>query len=299
MKKKILVIGSMNMDLVVEAERYPKEGETLTGKHLSQIPGGKGANQAAAIGKLGGNVSFISACGNDQYADILLASLKESGVDTEDVFRVKENTGVALITVDSKGNNRIIVVQGANASLSPKRIDKIEQRVKEADYLLIQMELPFATVLHSIELAHKYDTKIILDPAPARPLPLDILNKIDYLLPNEGELKQILPDYESEDEIINTLFETGLKNLLLTKGEKGVSHYKADYRKDYKAIKVKAVDTTAAGDAFAGAFTTALAKGWGKEDAILFAIKAAAISVTRLGAQSSLPELAEVEDFKG
>lgn len=299
MGDKIVVVGSMNMDLVVKADRYPEEGETIFGESFNQIPGGKGANQAVAIGKLGGRVSFISACGSDQYGDILLSNLAQNGVDTESVFRVKENTGIALITINSRGDNRIIVVKGANGNLSPELVDKVDDRIKESDILVLQMEIPLETVVHSIEIARSYGTKVILDPAPALPLPESVLDKIDYLLPNEGELKQLLPDnkYEDDEDRVKKLLETGVGTIILTRGEEGVSLYSKSSKKDYKAIKVDAVDTTAAGDAFAGAFAYGLSQRWNEDRAISFAIKAAGLSVTRLGAQSSLPDLSEVLNF--
>ncbi|AZO94333.1 ribokinase [Halocella sp. SP3-1] len=299
--ENILVVGSMNMDLVVNTDRVPDKGETIIGKSFEQVPGGKGANQAAAVGKLGGRVSFVSACGKDSFGDDLLSSLQDKGVDTSSVFTLDDNTGIAAITVEEDGDNRIIVVQGANASLSPEMIDQVEGKIKEAAYLLLQMEIPLATVIHTIELADFYQTRVILDPAPAQGLPREIYSKIDYLLPNSGELALLLEEYDLRDEEdkIGQLLDWGVKNILITKGSEGVTLYQKGSQQVYPTLKVKAVDTTAAGDTFAGALAFGLQKGWDIDRCISFGNRAAAISVTRAGAQSSIPSFAEVENMKG
>lgn len=195
-----LVIGSMNMDLVFKTPEVPEKGETILGSSFQQIPGGKGANQAAAIGKLGGKVEFIGACGQDDYGDFLLHSLTQKGVITNNVFRIEENTGIAGIIVEADGDNRIIVVQGANSSLSTKMIAQIEEKIKNAGYLLLQMEIPLKTIIYCIELACYHQTRVILDPAPAQKLPEEIYSNIDFLLPNKGELELLLEEYNSEEE---------------------------------------------------------------------------------------------------
>lgn len=298
MGNEIVVIGSMNMDLVVETNRVPKKGETVLGNQFHQIPGGKGANQAMAAGKLGGNVNFIGACGKDNFGDTLLSNLKNEGVNTKNVHRINENTGIASITVEEDGDNRIIVVPGANHSLNPTIINQHSEIIKKASVLLLQLEIPINTVKKAIKLADKYNTTIILDPAPAQKLNPEIYNKIDYLLPNKGELESLLDDSSlSIDKKINKLLDMGVKNLVLTKGEDGITVYSKNDTTSYSTINVQAIDTTAAGDAFAGALSYGLQKKWDKNRIYKFANKVAAISVTKIGAQSSLPTLEEVKAF--
>jgi len=298
MNDKIVVIGSMNMDLVVETDKIPKKGETVLGNKFHQIPGGKGANQAMAAGKLGGNVSFIGACGDDNFGDILLSNLKKEGVNTKNIHRVKENTGIASITVETDGDNRIIVVPGANHSLTPKIITKHADIIKNASVLLLQLEIPINSVEKAIELGDKFETTIILDPAPAQKLNSEIYNKIDYLLPNEGELKNLLDNNNLNlNEKIDKLLELGVSNLILTKGKDGITVYNKNNTMNYSSLKVNTVDTTAAGDAFAGALAYSLQRNWNEDKIYKFANKVAAISVTNLGAQSSLPTIKEVNSF--
>ncbi|AZR73752.1 ribokinase [Anoxybacter fermentans] len=300
MKNDILVVGSMNMDLVVQTDRYPKKGETIIGNDFKLVPGGKGSNQALTIGKLGGNVSFIGACGKDYFGDILLSSLKKGGVNTDAVYRLEESTGIAAITIEKNGDNRIIIVQGANSKLTPEMIDTLKNKISRAKIVLLQLEVPLETVIHTIELAHQYNTKVILDPAPARKLPENIYHKIDYLLPNEGELDLLLKDYNLptlEDKVAQ-LLDWGVGAVLVTRGEKGISLYTKGMQKTFEAIKVEVVDTTAAGDAFAGAFSLGLYRNWSIEESINYARIVAALTVTKLGAQSSLPDISEVEKFK-
>jgi len=298
MNNEIVVIGSMNMDLVVETDKIPKKGETVLGNKFHQIPGGKGANQAVAAGKLGGNVSFIGACGDDNFGDILLSNLKKEGVNTKNIHRVKENTGIASITVETDGDNRIIVVPGANHSLTPKIITKHADIIKNASVLLLQLEIPINSVEKAIELGDKFDTTIILDPAPTQKLNSEIYNKIDYLLPNEGELENLLDNNNLNlDEKIDELLELGVSNLILTKGKDGITVYNKNNTMNYSSLKVNTVDTTAAGDAFAGALAYSLQRNWNEDKIYKFANKVAAISVTNLGAQSSLPTIKEVNSF--
>jgi len=298
MNNEIVVIGSMNMDLVVETDKIPKKGETVLGNKFHQIPGGKGANQAVAAGKLGGNVSFIGACGDDNFGDILLSNLKKEGVNTKNIHRVKENTGIASITVETDGDNRIIVVPGANHLLTPKIITKHADIIKNASVLLLQLEIPINSVEKAIELGDKFETTIILDPAPAQKLNSEIYNKIDYLLPNEGELKNLLDNNNLNlNEKIDKLLELGVSNLILTKGKDGITVYNKNNTMNYSSLKVNTVDTTAAGDAFAGALAYSLQRNWNEDKIYKFANKVAAISVTNLGAQSSLPTIKEVNSF--
>ncbi|MFW5976851.1 MAG: ribokinase [Bacillota bacterium] len=300
---EIIVIGSMNMDLVVNTDRYPRKGETVLGNEFNQIPGGKGANQALAAGKLGADVGFIGVCGNDNYGDILLSTLKEGGVEISRVKKVEGNTGIAAITIESDGDNRIIVVPGANYSLTPEIIANNEDIIKQAKVILLQLEIPLNTVEKAVSIAGKYDTQVILDPAPAQNLSESLYNSIDYLLPNEGELKDLFLKRNSsnklkDSEIVEKLLQLGVKNLVVTRGSDGITVYDKSGLNKYPAVKVDPVDTTAAGDAFAGALALGLQNEWKQEKIYNFANKVAALSVTRMGAQSSLPTLKEVKNFK-
>ncbi|PTV98496.1 ribokinase [Halanaerobium saccharolyticum] len=297
---KILVIGSMNMDLVVETERYPEEGETLIGGKFEQIPGGKGANQALAAAKLGDQVEFIGACGDDSFAPKLKSSLKAGGAEIDNIFEIKDvSTGVAVITVDKKGNNRIIVSPGANYELDPEKIEKIKDKIAEAEIILLQLEIPVDTIEKIVEIASKNKTKIILDPAPAQKLPADILTRVDYLLPNEGELDLLLAEAENKSRLekIEALLKMGVKNIIVTEGEKGINYYSQNKELHLETLKVKAVDTTAAGDVFAGAFAASLIAENNLKKALEFAVQAAAYSVTKRGAQSSIPDKKELNEF--
>ncbi|MGM0499226.1 MAG: ribokinase [Bacillota bacterium] len=297
---KILVIGSMNMDLVVETARYPKKGETLIGGKFEQIPGGKGANQALAAAKLGEDVEFIGACGNDSFAPRLVSSLENGGAKVDNIFKVEGvSTGVAVITVDKNGNNRIIVSPGANYELDETKILKIKDKIIEAEILLLQLEIPVETIKKIIEIAAANNTKIILDPAPAQKLSDYILSKVDYLLPNEGELDLLLENLklEKRSEKIKMLLGKGVKNIIVTEGEKGINYYSKNEELYLEALKVEAVDTTAAGDVFAGAFAASLMEKNDIKKSLKFAVQAAAYSVTKMGAQSSVPNKEELNNF--
>ena len=288
------------MDLVVETDRYPKKGETLIGGKFEQIPGGKGANQALAAAKLGEDVEFIGACGNDSFSPKLVSSLENGGVKVDNVFKVEGvSTGVAVITVDKKGNNRIIVSPGANYELDETKIVKIKDKIIEAEILLLQLEIPVETIKKIIEIAAANNTKIILDPAPAQKLSDYLLSKVDYLLPNEGELDLLLKDIKakSRSEKIKILLKKGIKNIIVTEGEKGINYYGQEKEIHLDTLKVKAVDTTAAGDVFAGAFAASLIAENELKKALEFAVQAAAYSVTKAGAQSSIPDKKELEEF--
>jgi len=295
----VLVIGSINMDLVIKTERYPIKGETVIGGDFFQLPGGKGANQACTVSRLGGDVGFVGACGNDIFGQEVSDNLIRLGVDISDLYRVDERTGIAVITIEKDGDNRIIVAQGANKKITVNMIDRLEEKIKKAEVILLQLEIPLKAVLHTIGLAKKHDTIVILDPAPAQKLPNEVYSKIDFLLPNESELEILLKEYKlnSLEEKAFKLLELGVKNIIVTRGEKGVSFYSKKKQKMYPACHVKAIDTTAAGDAFAGALAYGLGKTWDEDKIISFAITVAGISVTKIGAQSSLPSLTEVDNF--
>ncbi len=297
--KKIVVLGSMNMDLTILAEPFPGKGETVTGSGYAQIPGGKGANQAVAAGRMGADISFISACGNDSFGDTLIEELRKSKVETNSIKRMDIHTGIALIVREADGDNRIILAAGANGQILPSMIETLRSAIEEADFLLLQLEIPLETVEYAASLAGKSETTVILDPAPAVRLSDGLLSNIDYLLPNEHELDLVLggvPGSLAEKAAI--LINKGVGKVILTEGDKGVTIVSNSSEIKITPPKMDAVDTTAAGDTFAGAFTYGLAKDWEMIKAAEFAVKAASLSVTKVGAQSSIPWLKEVETME-
>ena len=294
--KKVVVLGSMNMDLTILAEPFPGKGETVTGSGYAQIPGGKGANQAVAAGRMGADISFISACGNDSFGDTLIEELRKSKVETSSIWRMDIHTGIALIVREADGDNRIILAAGANGQILPSMIETLRSAIEEADFLLLQLEIPLETVEYAASLAGKSETTVILDPAPAVRLSDELLSNIDYLLPNEHELDLVLGGVSgSLTEKAAILINKGVGKVILTEGDKGVTIISNTQKIKINAPIMNAVDTTAAGDTFAGAFAYSLAKDWEMTKAAEFAVKAASLSVTRVGAQSSIPWLTEVE----
>jgi len=297
--KKIVVLGSMNMDLTILADPYPGKGETVTGSEYAQIPGGKGANQAVAAGRVGSDISFISACGNDEFGNTLIAELKKSNVKTGNIEQLEIHTGIALIVREADGDNRIILAAGANGQILPSMVETLKSTINEADFLLLQLEIPMKTVEYAAAMAKKSNTVVILDPAPAVKLSDSLLANIDYLLPNEHELDLVLGNSKGTlREKADTLIKKGIKKLILTEGSKGVTIVSKDNDIKITAPKMKALDTTAAGDTFAGVFAYGLANNWDMTKAAEFAVKAASFSVTKLGAQSSIPWLKDVENVE-
>jgi ribokinase len=302
MSAEILVIGSMNMDLVVSTDRRPNVGETILGNTFSTYPGGKGANQAVAAARLGAQVRMIGCVGQDDFGDTLLQNFQNNYVDTTYVKRSQtRETGIALITVDRDGENSIIVIPGANHNLQPDDLNQLESEFTPAGILLIQLEIPLAVVVHAIRLGHKHKMSIILNPAPAQPLPDDLYPLLDYLIPNESELSLLTGCPDVGEAAIRScavlLRDKGLRNLLLTRGEAGTWLFTPKREAQLGAFPVQVVDTTAAGDAFIGGFATALAEGQSVDKAIRFGSAAGALAVTRPGAQTSLPNRAEVDQF--
>lgn len=304
MMKRILVIGSLNMDSVVETPHMPSPGETVTGKSITLIPGGKGANQAYAAGKLGGNVGMIGAVGSDGFGQALKSSLDSVGVDTSAVA-VMENatTGQAFITVEEKGENNIIIIPGTNGMVNKTLIQHNLKQIQESDIIIMQLEIPLDVVEYVKDLAAGLGKLVIVDPAPAAPdLPDSFWKGIDYIKPNETELSILtgrsLKTAEELKEGALFMLGKGVKNVLVTMGGAGcmlVNREKAEF---FPANKVQAVDTTAAGDSFTAAFALALSKGKSCEEAIVFGQKVSAIAVTRKGAQTSIPTMEEVENMK-
>lgn len=298
--KKLLVIGSLNMDTVIETPYMPKSGETIAGTGVSLIPGGKGANQAYAAGKLGGAVSMIGAVADDSFGQALKSNLESVGVDTKGIAVMEgETTGQAFITVDGCGANSIILIGGTNALVSKELIDANRTLIEECDILMMQLEIDHAVVEYAKDLAVSLGKMVILDPAPAKGnLPETIWQGVDYIKPNETELEILVGrTITGEEEIkaaANELLAKGVKNVMVSLGGDGCLLANQSGCRFFPAHKVAAIDTTAAGDCFTASFALALSKGESVEEAIRFGQKASAIAVTRKGAQSSIPSLEEV-----
>jgi ribokinase len=304
MAKRIVVVGSINLDLVAATQRIPIAGETVAGLTFRTFPGGKGANQAVAAARLGGSVSMVGKLGADAFGVQLRDSLEESNVNTEAVEVVPGSSGVALITTDAKGQNAITVVAGANAQLSPADLDVNIGLILGAGIVLTQLEIPFETVEYLAAIALQERVPLVLDPAPARPLPPSVLKCIDWLTPNETEtciLTRRQPGELSDasiEDAANALLDRGCRNVILKLGDRGCYLALSDgTRQMLPAYSVKAVDTTAAGDAFNGALAVALLNGQSPIESALWASAVAAISVTRPGAQASMPTALEVDRF--
>ncbi|MDD3278556.1 MAG: ribokinase [Lachnospiraceae bacterium] len=302
MDKQILVVGSLNMDMVIEMDKMPVTGETILGKTLSYIPGGKGANQACAAGKLGGSVRMLGCVGADSFGERQIKNLDSAGVNTESICqRVKEPTGTAVIYVNKEGDNSIVVVAGANGTCDKKYLEQNDKLFQDSEFVVFQMEIPYEAICYGISRAHELGKKVVLNPAPApQPgeIPDEILSQIDYLTPNETEVIQLGEECGSDMESIKRgagkLLDKGVGHVLVTLGSQGVLLVDADGERIFPARKVQAVDTTAAGDCFNGALVTRLAEGASLEEAICFANCASSIAVTRKGAQSSIPQKSEV-----
>ncbi|HYE10317.1 MAG TPA: ribokinase [Patescibacteria group bacterium] len=298
----ITVVGSLNMDLVTYTGRMPVIGETIIGKSFKQIPGGKGANQADAIAKLGAKVRMIGCVGSDDMGNTLLESLNNDGVDITRIKKVEGiSTGIASITVDSAANNCIIVVSGANNMLSADDIRTSYDALQNSDVVVAQLEVPIETVKYVLSTAKQLGKLTILNPAPAVELDKDFLANVDILVPNDTELQLISGiQVNNESDMENAaqvLMNKGVRELIVTLGDKGCVHINKLGMKAYPAYKVNAVDTTAAGDSFIGAVAVAINEGKSLEEAIHFATAVGAITVTKEGAQSSLPLRGEVETF--
>lgn len=295
-KPKILVVGSINMDLVTIAKRTPTIGETIIGEDFKMIPGGKGANQAVAAARMGAEVAFIGAVGEDIYGERLIETLGNEGIDISGIAKVKNlPTGIASIIVDGKANNSIIVVPGANLMVQVENLYANMELIDWCDIIVLQLEIPLETVIECIIEGKKRGKTIIFNPAPVQSFDKSIFKYIDYLIVNEIEAKQIAEtDEEDYSKLVEKLIEIGFKNVLITIGEKGVLFNEEDEIKHIPALKVNAIDTTAAGDSFVGTFVTSLGSGANKNNAVQNAVRAAAITVTRVGAQSSLPYKDEI-----
>jgi ribokinase len=298
---RVTVVGSLNMDLVARAPRLPKPGETLAGHAFAQVPGGKGGNQAVAAARLGAQVAMIGCIGKDSNGGILKAALEAEGIDCAALV-TSENapTGVALIIVDDASQNAIVIVAGSNAEVTPKRIEEQEALIACADVIMCQLETPPATVRAALAAGRRLQRTTILNPAPAaNKLPIDWFPLIDYLIPNEIEAAMLssVPINTPDDahRAAEMLKAKGARNVIITLGAQGVyALLDGEAGRLMPSPKVEAVDTTAAGDTFCGGFAAALARGDAVADAIAFGQKAAAIAVTREGAQPSIPHRSEI-----
>lgn len=299
----IVVIGSLNMDLVARAERLPSAGETLMGESFIAAPGGKGANQAVAAARLGAQVAMIGCVGDDVYGVRLRQALVDEGIDCQAVS-VSDDTasGVALIVVAAASQNAIVIVAGSNGQLSPESVQRFDALLQAADLIICQMEVPVTTVFHALARGRALGKVVILNPAPVTgPLPADWLALVDYLIPNEGEAAALtgLPvvSRESAEVAALKLRALGAGKVIITLGDEGAVFADNQGVKHFPAPKVQPVDTTAAGDTFVGGFAAALVAGCDEHQAIAFGQRAAALSVTRAGAQASIPHRCELESL--
>lgn len=300
MEKKIIVIGSCNTDMVINMERLPLPGETLIGGKFFMNPGGKGANQAVAAARLGGHVTLVAKVGNDALGSKAREQYAAEGIDTTHILTDKEQpSGVALIMVDAHGENSIAVASGANARLGPKDIDRAQESIMQADIVLMQLETPITTVEYTAHIAKKLGKRVILNPAPAHALPDSLLRCLYMLIANETEAEFIsgiqITDMDSVARAADIICDKGVACVVITLGAKGAFVKESGSYHQIPGHKVKAVDATAAGDTFCGAVCVALAEGHDIVKAVEFANRCAAITVTRMGAQSSLPHRRELE----
>jgi ribokinase len=296
--KKIVVIGSANTDMVVKSERLPAPGETIIGGVFFMNAGGKGANQAVAAARLGGDVTFVAKVGNDIFGKQTIVGLKKEGIQTQYVFKDKNApSGTALITVNNEGENCIVVAPGANGNLLPKDIETVKT-LKDADIILVQLEIPMETIAFIIKKAQSTGQKVILNPAPAQPLSDALLEGLFLIIPNETEAALLtginVHDKATAAQAADFLQKKGVQNVIITLGKQGAYIQTNNLKLLVEAPSVNAVDTTAAGDTFSGAIAVAIAENSDWKTAGQFACKAASISVTRLGAQDSVPYRNEI-----
>lgn len=300
--KKICVIGSINSDLVASVDRFPKPGETLIGKEFNTFPGGKGSNQAVAAGRLGADVRMIGKVGADLYGEQNLNNLRENGVNTGGVgIEPGISTGIAVIEVDGAGENHILIIPGANNLVDSRFIDEKWEYMLEGDIFLIQLEIPIDTVLYTVKKLKENQKTVVLDPAPARVLPDEIYQCIDYITPNETEIGLITSTKAATGTGWKTaaanLLKKGVDAVLLKAGKNGAYIIRENEFLHVPGFPVKVIDTTGAGDTFNAAFAVSLAQGKDLPESVRFANAAGALSVTAKGAQSAMPTLAAVELF--
>jgi len=298
----IVVVGSTNTDMVIKASHLPQPGETILGGTFFMSAGGKGANQAVAAARLGGNILFIAKTGYDIFGKQSIELFEKEGIDISCIARDHyQPSGVALITVDDKGENCIVVAPGANAALLPQDIDEVKEKIESASFILVQLETPVETVERVADIASSKGIKFILNPAPAAKLTDDLLKKISIITPNQKEAEMLtgikVADMSSARQAADLLHNKGIETAIITMGKAGAFVWHENNYSMIPGHTVNVVDTTAAGDVFNGALVVALCERKTMEEAVRFACKAAAISVTRLGAQASAPYREEVENF--
>jgi len=295
----ILVVGSLNADLVVRAPRFPQPGETISGGDLQVIPGGKGANQAVAAARLGANVSMLGRVGEDNFGDFLVDNLKQNYVDVSRVLRDDSSSGTAIIVVDENGQNSIVLSPGANGKVTSADVESAS--FLHHDLILLQLEIPTSTVLRAAQRAKEKDMRVILNPAPAKEIPDELIALADYIIPNETELSlltgQSVSDIHSAEKAAKQLLERGAKNVIVTLGSKGALIVNKEISKQVDIYKVEVVDTTAAGDAFIGGFAIKLLESASLPAAVQYGCACGALAATKFGAQPSLPTKEEVERF--
>lgn len=297
---KIIVVGSINTDMVIRTPHLPRPGETVLGGEFMMNAGGKGANQAVAVFRLGADLSFIAKVGNDVFGRQTLEQFKQVGINTEFISVSNEYaSGVALVNVDDEAENCITVASGANSALSISDIDNACEAISGADIMLLQLEIPIETVTYAAGLAKKLGLKVVLNPAPApkHALPFELLKNVDILIPNRSEMEMVAGVLPGSDpvETTNILAGYGVDTVVVTLGSKGSLVCQNGECDEIRPFKVSAEDTTAAGDTFCGAFCVALAEGADVKEAALFGNLAASVTVTRIGAQQSIPTRDEVE----
>ena len=299
-RKQICVVGSANIDLSFQAERLPQPGETVAGRSLHQCMGGKGANQAVAAARLGARVAFIACVGDDGFGEQAIAAYDAEGIETSNVRRVAgQPTGTAAILVDDNAENCIVVVAGANGELDAERVAAASETINACDLLLCQLETPIEAAVEAFSLARTVNTRTLLTPAPAKHVTDELLGLVDFCLPNQTEISQLAGmSIESEADAIRgaqSLRDRGVGTVLLTLGKRGVLVVDDAGATPIAANNVEAIDTTGAGDAFTAAFAVAISEGFDTRESAQRAAKAAAISVTRIGTQTSFPTRAEVD----
>ena len=299
---KLVVLGSVNADHVLQVASFPRPGETLLGHSYAVIPGGKGANQAVAAARLGADIAFIACVGDDSFGHKMIKEFALDGINTQAVMvETDKPTGIAMIQVAATGENSICISAEANACLTPERLMPHNQLIEQADTLLMQLETPIATITRAANIAKQAGTRVVLNPAPAQPLSDELLAVVDLITPNETEAELLtgikVTDMASAQAAANVLHAKGISEVMITLGSQGVWISTGGIGKQVKGFRVDAVDTTAAGDTFNGGLLAGSQAGLALDEAIRFAHAAAAISVTRVGAQTSIPSKAEVTAF--
>ena len=299
--KKILVVGSSNTDMVIKTHHFPAPGETILGGRFLMNAGGKGANQAVAAARLGGLVTFVGKIGNDIFGKQAIQQLKAEEINVDFVSVDPKNpSGVALITVDQKGENSIVVASGSNGTLSPDDFNKALTELNKSEFVLMQLEIPVPTVEYIAWVAVKKQKKVILNPAPAAELSVELLQNLYLITPNESEAELLtgikVTDEQSAMKAASRLHERGVEVVIITMGASGAFLSENGHSEIIKTPRVEAIDTTAAGDTFNGALAVALSEGKTLQESVVFANKAASISVTRIGAQSSVPFRNEISN---